>query len=78
MDSKEHLYKRYDVYKTMEEEKLKLETIAKEARVELTPELRVFAWRIKRHALIDFWDSAAKQAKYQHEVLERFSEKNNG
>jgi hypothetical protein len=64
-----------DVYKTMEEEQLKLEAIAREARVELTPELRVFAWLIKHHALIDFWDSAAKQAKYQHEMLERFLEK---
>ena len=64
-----------DVYRTMEEEKLKLEAIAKEARVELTPELRVFAWLIKHHTLIDFWESAAKQAKYQHETLERFLEK---
>ena len=64
-----------DVYKTMEEEKLKLEAIAKEARVELTPELRVFAWLVEQQALIDFWNSAAKQAKYQHETLERFVEK---
>jgi len=69
-----------DVYKTMEEKKLALEAIAREAQVELTPELRVFAWLIKQHALLDFWESAAKQAKYQHETLERFlkKEKNNG
>jgi len=69
-----------DVYEIMKEEKLKLQAMAKEARVELTPELRVFAWLIKHHALIDFWDSAAKQAKCQHEMLERFleKEKNNG
>lgn len=64
-----------DVYKTMEAEKLKLEEIAKEAQVELTPELRVFAWLIKQHALIGFWESAATQVKYQQNMLDSFLEK---
>jgi len=69
-----------DIHEVMKEEKLKLETMAKEAKLELTPELLTFAWLVKHHALIQFWDSAAKQAKYQHEMLERFleREKNNG
>ena len=67
----------HTVHQTAQEQ---LEAIAREARVELTPELRVFAWLIKHHALINFWESAARQAKYQHETLERFleKEKNNG
>ena len=48
------------------------EEIAKEAKVELTPEIHKFAWLVNHYALIDFWESAAKQAKYQHDTLERF------
>jgi hypothetical protein len=59
----------------MKEEKLKLQAMAKESKLELTPELLTFAWLVKHHALIDFWESAARQAKYQHETLERFLEK---
>ena len=64
-----------DIHETMKEETLKLQAIAKEARLELTPDLHMFAWLVKHHALIEFWESAAKQAKYQHETLERFLEK---
>ena len=69
-----------DVYEIMKEEKLKLQAMAKEAKLELTPELLTFAWLVKHHALIQFWESAERQAKYQHKTLERFLEleKNNG
>ena len=52
------------------------EEIAKEARVELTPELRHFAWLVNQYALLNFWESAEKQAKYQLEVLNKAKEKN--
>jgi hypothetical protein len=48
------------------------EEIAKEAKVELTLEMRMFGCFVKRYALIDFWESAAKQAKYQHDTFEKF------
>jgi hypothetical protein len=48
------------------------EEIAKEAKVELTPEIRMFGCFVQRYALIDFWESAVKQAKYQHETFEKF------
>ena len=48
------------------------EEIAKEAKVELTPEMRWFGCYVKRYALIDFWESAAKQAKYQRDTFEKF------
>ena len=66
-----------DVYKTMKDEELKLQAIAKEAKLELTPELRMFAWLIKHHALIDFWESAKRQVEYQQDVLGKALEKNN-
>ena len=53
------------------------EEIAKEARVELTPELRHFAWLVNQYALLDFWESAEKQAKYQLEVLIKAKERFN-
>jgi len=65
-----------DVYKTMKDEELKLQAIAKEAKLELTPELRMFAWLIKHHALIDFWESAKRQVEYQQDVLGKVLEKN--
>ena len=48
------------------------EEIAKEAKVELTPEMRWFGCYVQRYALIDFWESAAKQAKYQRDTFEKF------
>ena len=48
------------------------EEIAKEAKVELTPEMRTFAHFVQRYALIDYWEAAAKQAKYQHDTFEKF------
>lgn len=48
------------------------EEIAKEAKVELTFEMRKFACFVQRYALIEFWESAAKQAKYQHDTFEKF------
>jgi hypothetical protein len=66
-----------DVYKTMKDEELELQAIAKEAKLELTPELRMFAWLVKHHALIDFWHSAKRQMEYQQDVLGKVLEKNN-
>ena len=54
------------------------EEIAKEAKIELTPELRHFAWLVNHYALIEFWEAAEKQSKYQHEVLNKAKEKFNG
>jgi len=48
------------------------EEIAKEAKVELTPEMRMFGCFVQRYALIDFWEAAKKQAKYQHDTFEQF------
>ena len=48
------------------------EEIAKEAKVELTLEVRMFGSLIQRYALIEYWEAAAKQAKYQHDTLEQF------
>jgi hypothetical protein len=49
-----------------------VETIAAELGVTLTPEIRRFAWFVNHYALIDFWESAAKHAKLQHDVMEKF------
>jgi hypothetical protein len=48
------------------------EEIAKEAKVELTLEVRMFGNLVQRYALIEYWEAAAKQAKYQHDTLEHF------
>ena len=64
-----------DVYKTMKDKELELQAIAKEAKLELTNELRMFAWLIKHHALIDFWESAKRQVEYQQDVLNKALEK---
>lgn len=48
------------------------EEIAKEANVELTPEIRHLMWLVNHYALISFWESAARQAKYQHDTFEQF------
>lgn len=51
------------------------EEIAKEAKIELTPELRQFAWLVNHYALLDFWESAKKQLEFQQEVLNKAKEK---
>jgi hypothetical protein len=48
------------------------EEIAKEAKAELTFEVRMFGNLVQRYALIDYWEAAAKQAKYQHDTFEKF------
>jgi hypothetical protein len=48
------------------------EEIAKEAKVELTLEVRMFGNLVQRYALIDYWEAAAKQAKYQYDTFEKF------
>jgi hypothetical protein len=48
------------------------EEIAKEAKVELTLEVRMFGNLVQRYALIEYWEAAAKQAKYQRDTLEQF------
>jgi hypothetical protein len=60
----------------MKDEELELQAIAKEAKLELTPELRMFAWLVKQHVLIDFWHSAKRQMEYQQDVLGKTLEKN--
>jgi len=66
-----------DVHETMKKETLKLQAIAEEANLEFTPELRMFAWLVKQHVLIDFWHSAKRQMEYQQDVLGKALEKNN-
>ena len=53
------------------------EEIAKEAKIELTPELRHFAWLVNHYALLDFWASAKRQLEYQQDVLNSAKEKFN-
>ena len=53
------------------------EEIAKEAKIELTPELRHFAWLVNHCALLDFWTSAKRQLEFQQEVLNKAKEKFN-
>ena len=53
------------------------EEIAVEAKIELTPELRHFAWLVNHYALLDFWASAKKQLEYQQNVLNSAKEKFN-
>jgi hypothetical protein len=53
------------------------EEIAKEAKIELTPELRYFAWLVNHYALLDFWASAKRQLEFQQEVLNKAKEKFN-
>ena len=48
------------------------EEIAKEAKVELTPEMRWFGCYVRRYSLIEYWESAVKQAKYQRDTFEKF------
>ena len=48
------------------------EEIAKEAKVELTPEMRWVGCYVRRHSLSDYWEAAAKQAKYQRDTFEKF------
>ena len=48
------------------------EEIAKEAKVELTPEMQWFGCYVRRYSLIEYWESAAKQAKYQRDTFEKF------
>ena len=50
------------------------EEIAKEANVELTPEIQEFGWLVNQYALIDFWASAMRQVEYQQGVLKSAKE----
>ena len=50
------------------------EEIAKEANVELTPEIRQLMWLVNHYALISFWESAKRQMEYQQGVLESAKE----
>jgi len=50
------------------------EEIAKEAKIELTPELRYFAWLVNHYTLIGFWESAKRQVEYQQDVLNKTKE----
>ena len=50
------------------------EEIAKEAKIELTPELRYFAWLVNHYTLIGFWESAKRQVEHQQDVLNKTKE----
>ena len=54
------------------------EEIAKEAKIELTPEIRHFAWLVNHYTLIGFWEAAKKQMEFQQHVLNSAKEKFNG
>jgi len=53
------------------------EEIAKEAKIELTPEIRHFAWLVNHYTLIGFWEATKKQVEFQQEVLIKAKEKFN-
>ena len=60
---------------TMEQLAKKNETLkrlAQEARVELTPEVRAFAWLVTKDALQNFWQAAKRYAEYEKEKVELF------
>ena len=60
---------------TMEQLAKKNETLkrlAQEARVELTPEVRAFAWLVTNDALQNFWQAAKRYAEYEKEKAELF------
>lgn len=60
---------------TMEQLAKKNETLkrlAQEARVELTPEVRAFAWLVTNDALQNFWQAAKRYAEYEKEKVELF------
>lgn len=48
------------------------ETIAKEAGIELTPDMLTFACLVRQDTLVSFWESAERQAKTQRDSFERF------
>ena len=48
------------------------ETIAKEAGMELTPDMRTFACLVRQDTLVSFWESAERQAKVQRDSFDRF------
>ena len=49
-----------------------MERLAREARVELTPEVRTFAWLVTQDALQGFWQAAQRYAEYEKEKVDRF------
>jgi len=49
-----------------------IEIVAKQVGIELTPELREFAWAIKHAALIDFWKAAKTQLEYQQKSWDSY------
>jgi hypothetical protein len=48
------------------------ETIAKEAGIELTPDMQTLACLVRQDTLVSFWESAERQAKIQRDSFERF------
>lgn len=49
-----------------------IDRLAREANVELTPEVRNFAWLVNQDALQGFWEAAQQYAKYEQEEVARF------
>ena len=49
-----------------------IDRLASEANVELTPEVRNFAWLVNQDALQGFWEAAQQYAKYEQEKVSSF------
>jgi len=49
-----------------------IDRLAREANVELTPEIRNFAWLVNQDALQGFWEAAQQFAKYEQEKVDSF------
>ena len=49
-----------------------IDRLAREANVELTPEVRNFAWLVNQDALQGFWEAAQQYAEYEQEKVASF------
>ena len=54
-----------------------IELIAKQVGIELTPELREFAWAIKHNALIDFWKAAKTHVEREQKSWDAYMKEKN-
>lgn len=61
-----------DVMEQLAKKNETLKRLAQEARVELTPEVRAFAWLVTNDALQNFWHAAKRYAEYEKEKVELF------
>lgn len=49
-----------------------IDRLAREANVELTPEIRNFAWLVTQDALQGFWEAAQQYAAYEKGKVDSF------